>query len=319
MPSTFRAFAHRRRDSLTVSELNGFIQDWNDYESVAARKAGWWFATSLLLALVGVALLIASDESVNPARQLVAGGLLMSALMLFAVSVIMGLTFAQDEIDAARRAISLLSEQDAIIERAMALAKEARGLALFLRSFDVEDSGASQAEIEGNLKYAGDFEWNMREQTQGHASGPPPGIESGELPIVANVWTRQLETIALLHSRIPTVLLENITTESSKRAELEAFGVIVVPVLTGDWWQVFLRLFEECRCSVFFVGDVSPALRREMIHAAVAATHPYAVVDDSEATGVDPELQAFLEKSSLRIRSSERGRLDGWLSEHRLA
>jgi len=48
-----------------------------------------------------------------------------------------------------------------------------------------------------------------------------------------------LEVIKIFQDRTPPYSWKTSTIDPSKRTELEALGATVVPIVTGDWWEVF--------------------------------------------------------------------------------
>lgn len=316
MGSAFRSFVRSRPDSLTISAIEEFIAAQRLAEQEASARARPFVLPVLGCLVVGIGCVAASAFAEASQRiwfDAASAIGWLGFIVVGSVALISGLNSADQEIATATYVLKRRDDQPATLARALQLAATAPGAALFLRSFNVEDSGASEEEIQRNLDYVGNYEANFRAQTDGLYSGLPADFE--DLTLGRNVWTDQIAAIRKLQSHLPVVMLENITTDASKRGELEAAGVVVIPVLIGDWWDVFVQLSRVCRLSVFFADDRSPELRREMLHTARAAEHPFAVMRSSPAAEVDLELKPVMERCSLTIAHDDLAGLDGWLVE----
>jgi hypothetical protein len=306
----FRTFIRSLNDNITVADLEAFIAREEGAAVVQQAISGRWLIWCLGLGVLAIALfaLRGAFARFEPAIGMSALFVTIAAFCALIGAVVYGIE--SGDADVARRAIDRMRQQPEAIAQALALAETAPGIALFLRSFDVEDSGASASEVEANVKYWADLERSIRDQTQGMFGAPAP--DAGEL-LGHNIWTSQLEAIAAVRAKLPVVLFENITTASSKREELEKLDVRTVPVLLGDWWPVLLRVAERSRFAVFFLEQISPALRREMNQFSAAPPCPYVVIGATD--GQDADVVRFLAGSALRVVATDLAPLSQWIDE----
>ena len=266
-PRTFKGFVRQRDQDLSATDIADFATHMDREEATHSRKAK-------LQGLLGAALLagvIAVRTSFVPGSMAAIDGLLIVlGVALVLAFIFMALTAMEasacgGEADRARRALKRLDGQDRLMREALSAGDSGAGFTLLLRSFDVEDRGSSAAEADAvntSNRLNEQAYTSMSTSQGGGAVFLPP-----EFYVWSNAWTAQVAALQGLTRRRRVVLLENIALSDSKREELERTGATVVPVVLGDWYEVFSRLYAGCQLVIFFLDELSPALTREIDHA----------------------------------------------------
>jgi Ca2+/Na+ antiporter len=248
---SFHELVRSKGAALTVSDLANFAEERRRGCNRSSIKLT--VALMLFVGLVSFYLSAFGQPTSWPAILMISLSIAsLTAIFWFALEA----AVENNELDSVEYALKRLAEQDEIVGRAISLADHKPGIALVLRSFEVEYQGYSDEEIESTNRSSIEL---MQVQSQMY------GVAGGGVSVeTKNIWTVQKEVIATIQMRLHTVLLENVTLSQSKRAELEAAHTLVVPVVLGEWWPVFTRLADRASIVVFFLQNFSAELRREI-------------------------------------------------------
>jgi len=249
---TVRQIVDEKGRGLVPADLEGLIAR---HASVSRRRG--LLSLPLLAALVSAIIAAAVAEP---------GGLLHLASIVGGAGAVIGLfglilaeAIQSSEPERARQVLSDLNEERKQTAEALAFAASSKPFALFLRSFQAENRGASSAEVDAHNRA-------LFEQTQvySHMAGFHVGVPADQLEQQDNSWSLQRRVLAALSHKLPTVMLGNAYLVSLKRADLEELAVRHVTVITGDWWSLFLALSSAAREIVVYADEPSDALLREI-------------------------------------------------------
>jgi hypothetical protein len=194
------------------------------------------------------------------------GGLLHLASIVVGVGAFIGLgglllavALDSSEHQRASQVLGHLNEERTRTEEALTFAASGKPFALFLRSFQAEDRGASGSEVEAHNRAL--FEHT---HVYSQMAGFDVGVPADQLQDQDNSWSLQRRVLVALSRTLPTVMLGNAYLASEKRADLDGLAVRDVTVITGDWWGLFLALSDAAREIVVYADEPSDALLREI-------------------------------------------------------
>jgi hypothetical protein len=251
--------------ALSVPELREFVESrgsllearQREYEAKAVRM---WLKLVCLPLAAGVGGAIWGLRPNEP------GLVALVVIVAFSLAYVFRRPRPDYELRNAAAALEILGEQTSRLEEALVLAAREPGITLFLRGFAVEAGVDSQRGLA--------FSDADRERDALEVSG---GLVFPNLPFTGSLWTLQSAAIRALQIARRVVLLENSALEEYKDRELSDTGALVVPVVTSDWWDVFVTLAERSRVIVVFLDVLSPSLRREITHI-LERGRPYVLV-----------------------------------------
>lgn len=155
----------------------------------------------------------------------------------------------------------LLQRERSDTEALFALVSSGAPFALFLRSF------ASEAEGLGNRGLKAMLELDARQ-----ARLRSRYDDFGYMPDMSHFdahakWSAECAVVGILAAHFPVVLLGNLRLAADMTTDLDRLGVKSLTIQAQDWYPVFEALASKAQIVLFYIEQVSPSLKREIVYA----------------------------------------------------
>lgn len=226
-------------------------------ETRGRNGAVWSFRLGVAATILAAALLLAFGPALIAAAYLMV--LILVPVWAF---VLLTMDHYDDVATRAQSMLRLLAEEKSETQSLAAFASSGEPFALFLRSFAIEAQGVGLAGRRAliNLEARASL-------TRGRYDDFGYVADFGAHE-AHHKWTSELQAIRALQSHLPVVLLGNLRIAADMTADLKQLGVMNLTVQAQDWYPIFELLAGKARLVVFYVEDVSPSLRREIVHTS---------------------------------------------------
>ncbi len=220
-------------------------------------------------------LVVASGPSLAGATMLLL--LILTPLLTIMMLVMRHYDEAAEE---AASTLALLEREQSDTQALLAFANSGARFALFLRSFASEAEGLGAQGLKRLL---------VLEARQARLQNCYEDFDYA--PDIANFdahakWTKELAAINGLAAHMPVVLLSNLRIGAEMRGDLDRLGVKSLAILAQDWYDIFTALAARARLAMFYVGQVSPSLSREIAYAGANNLDYIIVASESDVAAI---------------------------------